>query len=89
MNEIPEELLPLVRAAQLSAGFDTEKAIAKAILTEREEWQSAVEAAIDPAVEAERVRCADLVDNWRAGLRGSEYLNRSIGLLVAQIRTGA
>ncbi|MBX5020401.1 hypothetical protein [Rhizobium lentis] len=88
MNEVPEELLPLVRAAQLSAGFDTEKAIAKAILKERENWQGAIEAAIDPAVEAERVRCAELVDEWRAGLTGSEYLNRSIGLLVARIRTG-
>ena len=89
MNEIPEELTPLVRAAQLSGGFDMEKSIAKAILKEREEWAGAAEAAIDPAVEAERARCAELVDAWRAGLKGSEYLNHSIGLLVARIRTGS
>ncbi|MGZ2448313.1 hypothetical protein ACVIRO_001067 [Rhizobium ruizarguesonis] len=89
MKEIPEELLPLVRAAQLSGGFDMERSIAKAIITEREEWQGVAEAAIEPAVEAERVRCVELVEEWRAGLNGSEYLNRSIGLLLAKMRTAA
>ncbi|MBY3038912.1 hypothetical protein [Rhizobium laguerreae] len=89
MKEIPEELMALVRAAQLSGGFDMERSIAKAIINEREEWQAAAEAAIDPAVEAERVRCVELVEEWRAGLKGSEYLNRSIELLKAKMRTAA
>jgi hypothetical protein len=37
---------------------------------------------------AERLRCLSLVKHWRDGLKGTEYLFRSINILFDQIKAG-
>jgi len=95
ISGLPEDIMKTARLTiQLIAlNQNTEDAaairVARLINAEREQWKSAIEDGIDPAVVAERNRCIDVIEGWRHGLNGSEYLHRSTELLLGRIKAAA
>lgn len=61
----------------------------RAIQAERDDWMAAVDEAamnaFDMGEQAERIRVIGIVKRWRDGFKGTDYLVRSINLMLAEI----
>jgi hypothetical protein len=102
--DIEQAAAHLADRLQLRTKAGKQDLIAAALAAERKQNQEAAEIeranfmeAVDDAAKnafemgefAERLRALGLVKAWGRGLNGSEYLSRSIGLLLDQIKATA